>query len=108
MQVTHAQIATFLAPAELHSGLDSVHLLRHPHGRPTGEAYVELRDQKSMDFAVQQKHKQMMGRRYIEVRRSRRPSFAACASSGLCQVCSTAYAATLCVSSIQVDCHNLS
>ena len=65
--MTHAQIATFLAPAELEDGLESVHLLRHPHGRPTGEAYVELRDQKSMDFAVQQKHKQMMGRRYIEV-----------------------------------------
>ena len=64
---TPADIKAFLAPVELPDGINSIQMVRHPDLRPTGEAYVHLHTETEVMQALN-KHKQMMGKRYIEVR----------------------------------------
>jgi RNA recognition motif-containing protein len=63
---TPVDIKAFLAPVELPDGINSIQLVRHPDMRPTGEAYVHLNTETEVMQALN-KHKQMMGKRYIEV-----------------------------------------
>jgi RNA recognition motif-containing protein len=73
---TPADIKSFLAPVELPDGINSIQMVRRPDLRPTGEAYVHLSTETDVVHALN-KHKQMMGKRYIEVCRvsSTQPSF---------------------------------
>jgi len=68
---TPADIKAFLAPIDLPDGINSIQMARHPDLRPTGEAYVHLSTETEVMQALN-KHKQMMGKRYIEVRPSQR------------------------------------
>jgi RNA recognition motif-containing protein len=63
---TAADIKAFLAPVELPDGINSIQMVRHPDMRPTGEAYVHLSTETEVMQALN-KHKQLMGKRYIEV-----------------------------------------
>lgn len=63
---TPADIKAFLAPIDLPDGINSIQMARHPDLRPTGEAYVHLSTETEVMQALN-KHKQMMGKRYIEV-----------------------------------------
>lgn len=63
---TPADIKAFLAPIELPDGVNSIQMVRHPDLRPTGEAYVHLSTETEVMQALN-KHKQSMGKRYIEV-----------------------------------------
>jgi hypothetical protein len=63
---TPADIKSFLAPIELPDGINSIQMVRRPDLRPTGEAYVHLSTETDVMQALN-KHKQMMGKRYIEV-----------------------------------------
>jgi hypothetical protein len=69
---TPADIKGFLAPIELPDGSNSIQMVRHPDLRPTGEAYVHLSTETEVMQALN-KHKQMMGKRYIEVGPCMRP-----------------------------------
>lgn len=64
---TPVDIKAFLSPTELPDGINSIQMVRHPDLRPTGEAYVHLSTETEVMQALN-KHKQMMGKRYIEVR----------------------------------------
>jgi RNA recognition motif. (a.k.a. RRM, RBD, or RNP domain) len=46
-----------------------IHFVKNAHGKATGEAFVQLHVIESVQHALQ-RHKQMMGRRYIEVFKS--------------------------------------
>lgn len=46
-----------------------IHFVKNAHGKATGEAFVQLHAMESVQHALQ-RHKQMMGRRYIEVFKS--------------------------------------
>lgn len=63
---TPADIKAFLTPIELPDGINSIQMVRHPDLRPTGEAYVHLSTEAEVMQALN-KHKQTMGKRYIEV-----------------------------------------
>lgn len=63
---TPADIKGFLAPIELPDGINSIQMVHHPDLRPTGEAYVHLSTETEVMQALN-KHKQTMGKRYIEV-----------------------------------------
>jgi len=81
---TVKDIAAFLAPIELPDGAGAIRLARHPDLRPTGEAYVILRNDAELTVALQ-KHKNVMGKRYIEVGGSR-VMVVSCCFNGSCVI----------------------
>eukprot|EP00096_Caligus_rogercresseyi_P008228 TRINITY_DN2671_c0_g6_i1.p1 TRINITY_DN2671_c0_g6~~TRINITY_DN2671_c0_g6_i1.p1 ORF type:complete len:467 (+),score=132.32 TRINITY_DN2671_c0_g6_i1:76-1476(+) len=66
---TTEEIATFLSECELKKGNDGIHLTMTRNGRPSGEAYIELASEEDVEKALK-KHRQTMGKRYIEVFKS--------------------------------------
>ncbi|KAL3312439.1 heteroproteinous nuclear ribonucleoprotein [Cichlidogyrus casuarinus] len=65
-------IVDFLKGVELLNDANGVHITQKPGGRPTGEAFVELKTEADLELA-QTFHKKSMGHRYIEIFSATKP-----------------------------------
>ncbi|XP_042345756.1 epithelial splicing regulatory protein 1 isoform X3 [Plectropomus leopardus] len=73
---THEQVLTFFSPGEglketcpVSGGRDGILFVRYPDGRPTGDAFVLFACEEHAQCALR-KHKEILGRRYIELFKS--------------------------------------
>lgn len=73
---THEQVLTFFSPEEalqemcpVSGGKDGILFVRYPDGRPTGDAFVLFACEEHAQCALK-KHKEILGRRYIELFKS--------------------------------------
>lgn len=73
---THEQVLTFFSPGEglketcpVSGGKDGILFVRYPDGRPTGDAFVLFACEEHAQCALR-KHKDILGRRYIELFKS--------------------------------------
>ncbi|XP_051262623.1 epithelial splicing regulatory protein 1 isoform X2 [Dicentrarchus labrax] len=73
---THEQVLTFFSPGEglketcpVSGGKDGILFVRYPDGRPTGDAFVLFACEEHAQCALR-KHKEILGRRYIELFKS--------------------------------------
>ncbi|XP_045901024.1 epithelial splicing regulatory protein 1 isoform X1 [Micropterus dolomieu] len=73
---THEQVLTFFSPGEgfketcpVSGGKDGILFVRYPDGRPTGDAFVLFACEEHAQSALR-KHKEILGRRYIELFKS--------------------------------------
>ncbi|XP_068591186.1 epithelial splicing regulatory protein 1 isoform X2 [Cebidichthys violaceus] len=73
---THEQVLTFFSPEEdlketcpVSGGKDGILFVRYPDGRPTGDAFVLFACEEHTQCALR-KHKEILGRRYIELFKS--------------------------------------
>ncbi|XP_056300955.1 epithelial splicing regulatory protein 1 isoform X2 [Pseudoliparis swirei] len=73
---THEQVLTFFSPEEelketcpVSGGKDGILFVRYPDGRPTGDAFVLFACEEHAQCALR-KHKEILGRRYIELFKS--------------------------------------
>jgi len=64
------EITNFFEDCVFQEGNDSVHMTTTREGRPSGEAYIELATEEDLEKALA-KDKKHMGKRYIEVFRSK-------------------------------------
>jgi len=64
---TELDIARFLVPIKIVPA--GIHFVRNSHGKSTGEAFVQLENESAIKAALA-RHRNMMGRRYIEVFKS--------------------------------------
>jgi len=64
-------VSMFLGDCEIVGGKEGVHFTFVRDGRPSGEAYVEMATEEDVEKALS-KNKQHMGKRYIEVFRSKK------------------------------------
>jgi len=64
------EIVNFFDECSFKNGKESAHLTLTREGRPSGEAYIEMASQEDLDKALE-KDKQHMGKRYIEVFKSK-------------------------------------
>jgi len=67
---TELDIARFLVPIKIVPA--GIHFVRNSHGKSTGEAFVQLENESAIKAALA-RHRNMMGRRYIEVFKSSPP-----------------------------------
>lgn len=65
------EVASFLGDTGIVGGKDGVHFTFVRDGRPSGEAYIEMESEEDVERALS-KNKQHMGKRYIEVFRSKK------------------------------------
>lgn len=63
---TAADIKQFFSGVQLSEDDDAIVFAQSVDGRPTGEAYVELADERALSLAMT-RHKELMGNRYIEI-----------------------------------------
>ncbi|CAK6960654.1 epithelial splicing regulatory protein 1 isoform X1 [Scomber scombrus] len=73
---THEQVLAFFSPGEglketcpVSGGKDGILFVRYPDGRPTGDAFVLFACEEHAQSALR-KHKEILGRRYIELFKS--------------------------------------
>lgn len=73
---THEQVLSFFSPEEglketcpVSGGKDGILFVRYPDGRPTGDAFVLFACEEHAQCALR-KHKEILGRRYIELFKS--------------------------------------
>ncbi|XP_034030750.1 epithelial splicing regulatory protein 1 isoform X3 [Thalassophryne amazonica] len=73
---THEQVLIFFSPGEglketcpVSGGKDGILFVRYPDGRPTGDAFVLFTCEEHAQNALK-KHKEILGRRYIELFKS--------------------------------------
>ena len=73
---SHEQVLTFFSPGEglketcpVSGGRDGILFVRYPDGRPTGDAFVLFACEEHAQCALR-KHKEILGRRYIELFKS--------------------------------------
>lgn len=73
---THEQVLSFFLPGEgleetcpISGGKDGILFVRYPDGRPTGDAFVLFACEEHAQCALR-KHKEILGRRYIELFKS--------------------------------------
>ncbi|XP_067457660.1 epithelial splicing regulatory protein 1 isoform X1 [Thunnus thynnus] len=73
---THEQVLSFFSPGEglketcpVSGGKDGILFVRYPDGRPTGDAFVLFACEEHAQCALR-KHKEILGRRYIELFKS--------------------------------------
>lgn len=73
---THEQVLAFFCPADalketcpVSGGRDGILFVRYPDGRPTGDAFVLFACEEHAQNALK-KHKEILGRRYIELFKS--------------------------------------
>ncbi|XP_041650266.1 epithelial splicing regulatory protein 1 isoform X4 [Cheilinus undulatus] len=73
---THEQVLNFFSPGEgpketcpVSGGKDGILFVRYPDGRPTGDAFVLFACEEHAQCALR-KHKEILGRRYIELFKS--------------------------------------
>ncbi|KAM3614789.1 uncharacterized protein V6R79_019050 [Siganus canaliculatus] len=73
---THEQVLSFFSPEEglketcpVSGGKDGILFVRYPDGRPTGDAFVLFSCEEHAQCALR-KHKEILGRRYIELFKS--------------------------------------
>lgn len=73
---THEQVLSFFSPGEglketcpVSGGQDGILFVRYPDGRPTGDAFVLFACEEHAQCALR-KHKEILGRRYIELFKS--------------------------------------
>ncbi|KAK2844550.1 hypothetical protein Q5P01_011209 [Channa striata] len=73
---THEQVLAFFSPGEglnetcpVSGGRDGILFVRYPDGRPTGDAFVLFACEEHAQCALR-KHKEILGRRYIELFKS--------------------------------------
>lgn len=73
---THEQVLSFFSPGEglketcpVSGGTDGILFVRYPDGRPTGDAFVLFSCEEHAQCALR-KHKEILGRRYIELFKS--------------------------------------
>lgn len=73
---THEQVLNFFSPGEgpketcpVSGGKDGILFVRYPDGRPTGDAFVLFACEEHAQGALR-KHKDILGRRYIELFKS--------------------------------------
>lgn len=73
---THEQVLSFFSPGEgpketctVSGGTDGILFVRYPDGRPTGDAFVLFACEEDAQGALR-KHKEILGRRYIELFKS--------------------------------------
>ncbi|XP_070691268.1 epithelial splicing regulatory protein 1 isoform X1 [Pempheris klunzingeri] len=73
---THEQVLAFFSPGEglketcpVSGGKDGILFVRYPDGRPTGDAFVLFACEEHAQCALR-KHKEILGRRYIELFKS--------------------------------------
>lgn len=73
---THEQVLAFFSPGEglkemcpVSGGKDGILFVRYPDGRPTGDAFVLFACEEHAQNALR-KHKEILGRRYIELFKS--------------------------------------
>ncbi|KAM7420755.1 hypothetical protein PAMA_015126 [Pampus argenteus] len=73
---THEQVLAFFSPGEglketcpVSGGKDGILFVRYPDGRPTGDAFVLFTSEEHAQCALR-KHKEILGRRYIELFKS--------------------------------------
>ncbi|XP_011603953.1 epithelial splicing regulatory protein 1 isoform X2 [Takifugu rubripes] len=73
---THEQVLSFFSPGEglketcpISGGQDGILFVRYPDGRPTGDAFVLFACEEHAQCALR-KHKEILGRRYIELFKS--------------------------------------
>uniref|UniRef100_A0A3Q3VYS6 RRM domain-containing protein n=1 Tax=Mola mola TaxID=94237 RepID=A0A3Q3VYS6_MOLML len=73
---TNEQVLTFFSPGEglketcpVSGGKDGILFVRYPDGRPTGDAFVLFACEEHVQCALR-KHKEILGRRYIELFKS--------------------------------------
>ncbi|KAF1387898.1 hypothetical protein PFLUV_G00084700 [Perca fluviatilis] len=73
---THEQVLNFFSPEEglkdmcpVSGGKDGILFVRYPDGRPTGDAFVLFACEEHAQCALR-KHKEILGRRYIELFKS--------------------------------------
>lgn len=73
---THDQVLTFFSPGDglketcpVSGGKDGILFVRYPDGRPTGDAFVLFACEEHAQCALR-KHKEILGRRYIELFKS--------------------------------------
>ncbi|KAL7836551.1 hypothetical protein AOLI_G00278350 [Acnodon oligacanthus] len=55
----------FFSECQIRGGVNGIHLM-HKHGKPNGEAFIELEHEKDVSKALEM-HRQYLGPRYIEV-----------------------------------------
>lgn len=73
---THEQVLAFFSPGDslkdacpVSGGNDGILFVRYPDGRPTGDAFVLFACEEHAQCALK-KHKEILGRRYIELFKS--------------------------------------
>lgn len=73
---THDQVLAFFSPGDgltetcpVSGGKDGILFVRYPDGRPTGDAFVLFACEEHAQCALR-KHKEILGRRYIELFKS--------------------------------------
>ena len=73
---THEQVLAFFSPGDglketcpVSGGVDGILFVRYPDGRPTGDAFVLFACEEHAQCALR-KHKEILGRRYIELFKS--------------------------------------
>jgi len=64
-------VYSFMKNVEIAGGKSGIHLTFTKDGRPSGEAYIELASPEDLEAAIS-KNKEHMGKRYIEVFKSKR------------------------------------
>jgi len=69
-EATEMDLCKFFKDCEIVGGPRGIFLCQNDRGQPTGEAFIEMETQADVDTALE-KHKQNMGRRYVEVFESR-------------------------------------
>jgi len=70
-EATAMEVCRFFKDCEIVGGPNGIYFCLNEKGLPTGEAFIEMESQDDIDKALD-KHKEEMGRRYIEVFESRK------------------------------------
>jgi len=69
-EATAMDLCKFFRECDIVGGPSGIYFCQDDRGRPTGEAFIEMERQEDVDRALD-KHRQNMGRRYVEVFESR-------------------------------------
>jgi len=69
-EATATEVCRFFKDCDIAGGPDGIYFCLNDRGLPTGEAFIEMETPQDIDKAMDH-HKEMMGRRYIEVMESK-------------------------------------
>lgn len=70
-EATAMDLCKFFRECDIVGGPSGIYFCQDDRGRPTGEAFIEMERQEDVDRALD-KHRQNMGRRYLNITVSRK------------------------------------
>ena len=73
-EATAMDLCKFFRECDIVGGPSGIYFCQDDRGRPTGEAFIEMERQEDVDRALD-KHRQNMGRRYLNITISQKFAF---------------------------------